>query len=131
MWPHSDLNSWQVAVKSMRIEIADEVSKDRITQVRSPLPLCTTLAKTPCTTASQILLRDYQARKQLQHENLLPLLGFSYEFGPLPAMVSPWMNNGSLTTYLGKNFTELTSERKFQIVSYFSTKAPIFDPLEP
>jgi hypothetical protein len=59
---------------------------------------------------------------QLQHENILPLLGFSYEFGPLPAMVSPWMHNGSLTTYLGKIFAELTSERKFQIVSYFSTK---------
>jgi hypothetical protein len=59
---------------------------------------------------------------QLQHENLLPLLGVSYDFGPLPAMVSPWMHNGSLTTYLRKNFTELTSERKFQIVSYFSTK---------
>jgi hypothetical protein len=115
----------------MRIEIADEVSKDRITQVRSPLPLCTTIAQTPCPAASQILLRDYHARKQLQHENLLPLLGFSYEFGPLPAMVSPWMDNGSLTTYLGKNFTELTSERKFQIVSYFSTKSTHIDPSEP
>ena len=37
-------------------------------------------------------------------------------------MVSPWMQNGSLTTYLNKNFTELTIERKFQIVSHSSTK---------
>ncbi|KAJ8582137.1 kinase-like protein [Rhizopogon salebrosus TDB-379] len=85
----------EVAVKSMRIVIAGEVSKDKI---------------------SQILLREYRTRMQLQHENLLPLLGFSYEFGPLPAMVSPWMHNGSLTTYLGKNFPELTRERKFQIL---------------
>ncbi|KAJ8590697.1 kinase-like protein [Rhizopogon salebrosus TDB-379] len=77
----------------MRIEIADEVFKDRITK---------------------ILLRDYHAWKPLQHENILPLLGFT--------MVSPWMHNGSLTTYLGRNFTELTSGRKFQIVCYFSTK---------
>jgi hypothetical protein len=115
----------------MRIDIADEVSKDTITRVRSPLPLCTTLAQTPCTTASQILLRDYHARKQLQHENLLPLLGFSYEFGPLPAIVSPWMHNGSLTTYLGKNFTELTSVRKFQIVSYFLNRKYPRDSSEP
>jgi hypothetical protein len=96
----------------MRIEIAGEVSKDRITQARSPLPLSTTLAQTPCTTASQILLRNYHARKQLPHENHLPLLGFSYEFWPLPAMISPRMHNrcGSFTTYLSKNFTELTSE---------------------
>ncbi|OJA10595.1 hypothetical protein AZE42_11013 [Rhizopogon vesiculosus] len=45
-----------------------------------------------------------------------------YQFGPLPAMVSPWMKNGSLTTYLGKNFAELTIERKLQIVCDFSTK---------
>jgi serine/threonine protein kinase len=102
--------------------MADEVSKDRIPEVRPPLPFCTTLAQTRCTTASQILLRDYHARKQLQHENILPLLGFSYEFGPLPAMVSPWMHNSSLTTYLGRNFAELTSRRKFQIVCYFSTE---------
>ncbi|OAX39441.1 kinase-like protein [Rhizopogon vinicolor AM-OR11-026] len=69
-----------------------------------------------------MLLHEYRARKQLQHENLLPLLGLSYEFGPLPAMVSPWMQNGSLTTYLGKKFAELTIERKLQIVCHFSTK---------
>ncbi|OJA17991.1 hypothetical protein AZE42_13145 [Rhizopogon vesiculosus] len=79
----------------MRIDIAGDDSKDRITQM---------------------LLHEYRARKQLQHENLLPLLGLSYEFGPLPAMVSPWMQNGSLTTYLGKSFAELTIERKLQIL---------------
>ncbi|KAJ8579839.1 kinase-like protein [Rhizopogon salebrosus TDB-379] len=90
----------EVAVKSMRIDIADNVSKDTITQ---------------------ILLRDYHARKQLQHENILPLLGFSYEFGPLPAMVSPWMHNGSLSTYLDKKFTELTWERKLRILQQVAT----------
>jgi hypothetical protein len=32
---------------------------------------------------------DFHAHKQLHHENLLPLLGFSHEFVLLPAMVSP------------------------------------------
>ncbi|KAG1884570.1 kinase-like domain-containing protein [Suillus subluteus] len=65
--------------------------------------------------ASQRLLDDFHARKQLHHENLLPLLGFSHEFGPLPAMVSPWIHNGSLTTYLEHHFTELTIEQKLRI----------------
>jgi hypothetical protein len=69
--------------------------------------------------ASQRFLSDFRDRKQLQHENLLPLLGISYDFGPLPAMVSPWMDNDSLTTYLKCNFTTLTVEIQIQIVSCF------------
>ncbi|KAJ8594250.1 kinase-like protein [Rhizopogon salebrosus TDB-379] len=36
-------------------------------------------------------------------------------------MVSPWMHNGSLTTYLAKNFTQLTVERKFRILQQVAT----------
>ncbi|KAG2139328.1 kinase-like domain-containing protein, partial [Suillus clintonianus] len=57
---------------------------------------------------------------QLQHENILPLLGFSRDFGPFPAMVSPWMHNGTLNIYLRHNFTELMIESKLRIVSCFS-----------
>jgi hypothetical protein len=70
--------------------------------------------------ASQRLLSDFRARKQLHHENILALLGFTHDFGPLPAMVSPWIHNGSLTTYLEHHFTELTIEQKLRIVSCFS-----------
>jgi hypothetical protein len=62
-------------------------------------------------------MRDYLARMQLNHSNLIPLLGISYNFGPLPAMVYPWMHNGSLATYLEGHFTELTAETQLQIVS--------------
>ncbi|KAG1872836.1 hypothetical protein C8R48DRAFT_695785 [Suillus tomentosus] len=46
-----------------------------------------------------------------RHENLLPLRGFSHEFGLLPATVFPWIHNSSLTTYLEHHFTELTIKR--------------------
>ncbi|KAG2030981.1 kinase-like domain-containing protein [Suillus americanus] len=65
--------------------------------------------------ALQRLLDDFHARKQLHHENLLSLLGFSHDFGLLPAMVSPWIHNGSLTTYLEHHFAELTIEQKLRI----------------
>ncbi|KAG1847620.1 kinase-like domain-containing protein [Suillus subluteus] len=64
---------------------------------------------------SQRLLDDFHARKQLHHENILSLLGFSHDFGLLPAMVFPWIHNGSLTTYLEHHFTELTIEQKLRI----------------
>ncbi|KAG2339255.1 kinase-like protein [Suillus weaverae] len=86
--------------------------------------------------ASQRLLNDFHVRKQLHHENLLPLLGFSHDFGLLPAMVSPWMHNGSLTTYLERHFTELTIEQKLQIlrqvaaaISYLHSKGVVHGDL--
>ncbi|KAG2118261.1 kinase-like domain-containing protein [Suillus cothurnatus] len=84
-----------VAIKSIMIHVTGDDSKARLTRR---------------------LLDDFHARKQLHHENLLPLLGFSHGFGPLPAMVSPWIHNGSLTTYLDHQFTELTIEQKLRIL---------------
>ncbi|KAG2348239.1 kinase-like protein [Suillus weaverae] len=89
----------EIAVKSIRIDVAGDDSRARLTQR---------------------LLNDFHARKQLHHKILLPLLGFSHEFGLLPAMVSPWIHNGSLTTYLERHFTELTIRQKLQIVSRLS-----------
>lgn len=86
----------EVAVKSMRIDVAgDDSDRVRITQR---------------------LLTDIHARTQLRHDNLLPLLGFSYDFGQFPAMVSPWMNNGTLNTYLQCNFTGLNIKSKLRIL---------------
>ncbi|KAG2041331.1 kinase-like domain-containing protein [Suillus americanus] len=91
----SNRHGLEVAVKSIRIDVAGNDSRARLTQR---------------------LLDDFHARKQLHHENLLPLLGFSHDFGLLPAMVSPWIHNGSLTTYLEHHFTELTIEQKLRIL---------------
>lgn len=85
----------EVAVKAIRIDVAGDDSRVRLTQR---------------------FLDNFHARKRLHHENILPLLGFSYEFGPLPAMVSPWIHNGSLTTYLEHYFTELNIEQKLRIL---------------
>jgi len=44
----------------------------------------------------------------LQHKNILKCLGFTYAFSlegyrGLPALVSPWMENGTVIDYLEKN----------------------------
>jgi len=50
----------------------------------------------------------------LTHDNLLPLLGVSMNFGPFPAMVTSWMINGRLSTYIKSN--ELSEEDKMELV---------------
>ncbi|KAG2134526.1 kinase-like domain-containing protein [Suillus clintonianus] len=111
----SNRQGLEVAAKSIRIDVAGDDSRARITKR---------------------LLDNFHARKQLHHENLLPLLGFSYEFGLLPAMVSPWKHNGSLTTYLAHNFTQLTIESKLRIlrqvaaaISYLHSKGIVHGDL--
>jgi hypothetical protein len=60
---------------------------------------------------------DFSKWKQLQHEHILPLCGITHNFGPVPAIVSPWMDNGSLSTYLHKEYDNLTETKKFSLVS--------------
>ncbi|KAF9222663.1 kinase-like protein [Gyrodon lividus] len=44
--------------------------------------------------------RELTIWARLRHENVVPLLGIVFGFGPLPSMVCPWIANGSLTGYL-------------------------------
>ncbi|KAJ8587881.1 kinase-like protein, partial [Rhizopogon salebrosus TDB-379] len=74
------------------------------------IPICST-------TATQRLEHELQQNTQLKHRNLLPLMGITRGFGPLPALVSPWMHNGSLTMLLDRDFQHLTNIRMLQIFS--------------
>jgi hypothetical protein len=67
---------------------------------------------------------DFSKWKQLQHEHILPLCGIAHYFGPVPAIVSPWMDNGSLSTYLHKDYDNLTETQKFSLVSLPSMATP-------
>ncbi|KAG1897304.1 kinase-like domain-containing protein [Suillus fuscotomentosus] len=84
-----------VAVKCLRLEIPNDNCKTKITER---------------------LEHDLQRNTKLKHANLLPLLGITQGFGPLPAIVSPWMNKGSLTILLERDFQQLTLTRMLQIV---------------
>jgi hypothetical protein len=52
----------------------------------------------------------------LKHVNILPLYGYTYDFGPLPALVSPWVGSGNLTVYVERERNKLTMVDKFDIV---------------
>ncbi|KAG2031167.1 kinase-like domain-containing protein [Suillus americanus] len=84
-----------VAVKSLRLEIPNDSCKTQFTKR---------------------LERDLQRNAQLKHANLVPLLGITQGFGPLPAIVCPWMPKGSLTMLLERDFQQLTLTRMLQIL---------------
>jgi serine/threonine protein kinase len=92
----SEDNNVEVAVKCVRIEIQDDRFKDIVTKR---------------------LMDDFRKWKPLRHDNILTLCGITYGFGPVPAIVSPWMSNGSLSTYLDKNYDSLSQTHKFSLLA--------------
>jgi len=53
---------------------------------------------------------------KLEHKHILPLEGIVEGFGLLPALVSPWMEKGSLNYYLKSTFTQLSDRRKLELI---------------
>jgi len=62
------------------------------------------------------LCREAKIWAALEDAHILPLLGLTWGFGPLPAMVCPWVENGTLNGYLEKH-NDLSMARRFHIVS--------------
>jgi len=83
----------RVAVKAIRIQGDD---KDRETKSRR-------------------LCREAKIWVALKDAHILPLLGLTWGFGPLPAMVCPWVENGTLNGYLEEH-NDLSMARRFYIL---------------
>ncbi|KAG1752439.1 kinase-like domain-containing protein, partial [Suillus paluster] len=60
--------------------------------------------------------RELRICAGLKHANILPVYGYTSGFGPFTAIVSPWAENGNLTTYLNHEGETLTLVRRFQIL---------------
>jgi len=66
---------------------------------------------------SQRIRRELKICAKLQHENIMPLFGYTYGFGLLMAIVHPWAENGNLTMFLEREGSALRIVRRFKIVS--------------
>ncbi|KAN0073718.1 Protein kinase-like domain containing protein [Tylopilus felleus] len=53
------------------------------------------------------LRREIEVWRGLKHDNVLPLLGTTMGFGRYPAMVCPFAENGTLTSYLDRGHARL------------------------
>jgi serine/threonine protein kinase len=71
----------------------------------------------PTVAILQRIQRELRTSARLHQKNILPVYGYSYGFGRLMAIVTPWAENGDLTTYLEREDTALTVVRRFEIVS--------------
>lgn len=70
----------------------------------------------------QMFEREFRTWRGLSHQNILPLIGLTYQFGPIPCLITPWMDEGALTDFIHRNHSQLTVERKFVIVSYLFSR---------
>ncbi|KIK81469.1 hypothetical protein PAXRUDRAFT_832838 [Paxillus rubicundulus Ve08.2h10] len=62
------------------------------------------------------LRRELKVWARLQHENILPLLGVATGFGRFTALVCPWMDNGTLTSYLEHNREQLSLRNRLELL---------------
>ena len=70
---------------------------------------------------SQRLRREIKVWLNLKHDNVLPLLGTTMGFGRFPAMVCPWAENGTLTSYLKDRHAHLPEFEILGLVSILGT----------
>lgn len=81
---------------------------------------------------SRRLCREAKTWATLEDEHILPLLGLTWGFGPLPALVCSWVENGPLNFYLELKHKDLSLGLRFHIlqglvsaVSYLHSKGVI------
>ncbi|KAF9234119.1 kinase-like domain-containing protein, partial [Melanogaster broomeanus] len=81
----------------------------------------------------QKLRREIKVWADLDHINVLPLFGISTDFGQLPAMVCPWLENGPLTSYLERVNEFLTTGNRLALVGIrcnFASSAILMSTLQ-
>ncbi|KAH7913189.1 kinase-like domain-containing protein [Hygrophoropsis aurantiaca] len=66
---------------------------------------------------SKRLQRELSVWQRLRHENVLPLLGVTSGFGPFTSMICPWLDNGTLTTYLERYQKKLANMDRFLLLT--------------
>ncbi|KAG1744290.1 kinase-like domain-containing protein [Suillus lakei] len=66
---------------------------------------------------SRRVRRELKVWGRLKHDSILPLWGVATDFGPYPAMICPWADNGALTGYLERQESVLSSAEKFSLLN--------------
>ncbi|KAJ7915920.1 kinase-like domain-containing protein [Mycena leptocephala] len=63
------------------------------------------------------LRREVKVWWRLQHPNVIPLLGISFDHGEYMSMISPWMEGGPLNSHLQKHASTLGIEEKLKFLN--------------
>lgn len=76
-------------------------------------------------TCCQKIRREVAVWYRLDHPNVVPLFGITYDFGTSLSMVSPWLPNGTLDTYLKSGMPGPNAFRPLVSPVYFLGKPPL------
>ncbi|KAG2115765.1 kinase-like domain-containing protein [Suillus discolor] len=87
----------KVAVKALQVYAADQLGAAK-------------------TKKNKRIIRELRICANLKHPNILRVYGYTHDFGPFIAIVSPWAGNGNLTDYLELKGVALTLVRRFRIL---------------
>ncbi|KAG1863252.1 kinase-like domain-containing protein [Suillus subalutaceus] len=60
--------------------------------------------------------RELGTSAGLRHPNVLRVYGYSLGFGPLPAIVTPWVEQGNLSGFLEREGLSLTTAHRFKML---------------
>lgn len=63
------------------------------------------------------LLTRHRKWLELEHQNLVRFYGLTSSFGVFPALVTAWMSQGILTTYLDSQYALLDLQQKFSLAN--------------
>lgn len=69
----------------------------------------------------QRIRREVKVWLSIEHDNVLPLLGTTMGFSRFPAMVCPWAENGTLTSYLKDRHANLSAREILGLVGILGT----------
>ncbi|KAG1733216.1 kinase-like domain-containing protein [Suillus paluster] len=115
---YADIHMCRLALDSTTVLIQQAVSSYQVTlgcvdvAVKALRPMGA--AETP--RMINRLLREIKISSVLNHDNIVPLWGVTRQFGVFPALVSPWLRNGTLTDYLEDKHEKLSSGDKFALL---------------
>ncbi|KAG1802997.1 kinase-like domain-containing protein [Suillus variegatus] len=97
IWKCTYRSSVKVAVKALQVYADDQLGPAKVKKIRR-------------------IKRELRICANLKHTNILPIFGYTHGFGPFPAIVSPWAENGNLTVYLEREGAALALVRRFQLL---------------
>ncbi|KAG1791899.1 uncharacterized protein HD556DRAFT_629626 [Suillus plorans] len=79
------------------------------------IPMFTHYSEGAKTKIIQRIKCELGIRAALSHANIVPIYGYTYSVSSLPAIVTPFAENGSLVNYLEREGAALTLVRRFQL----------------
>lgn len=95
-------NGALVAVKRLRVYLQDD---PKFTKVRCDLSNLFSEYNLKVRLATmQRLAREVQIWSMVSHTNILPLMGYALQGDRYPALVTEWMENGTIAEYVRKNY---------------------------